>query len=132
IKSMQKNPALEFCSIVNISSRAGFIGSPTLISYGASKWAVRGLTKSIAAYASINKYKIRANSVHPGLIKTDMTRGAGWFDGSDKLMKPRMERGILLRRSANPIEVANMVLFLASDEASFCNGSEFLVDGGVL
>jgi len=132
VKSMKKNTASEFCSIVNISSRAGFTGSPALIPYGASNWAVRGMTKSFAAYAAHRGYKIRVNSVHPGLIRTDMTRNVGWFDANDKATIPRMENAALLRRAADPVEVARMVVYLASDDASFCNAAEFLVDGGLL
>ncbi|KAJ3315388.1 hypothetical protein HDU93_004640, partial [Gonapodya sp. JEL0774] len=134
IKSMKKNTASEACSIVNMSSRAGLSGGSMLVSYSASKWAVRGMTKSIAAYCSEKGYKIRVNSVHPGVIITDMTRttdrGAGWFSKEDKPVSEAIEKVSLLNRSAEAKEVANLVLFLSSDESSYSNASEFVVDGG--
>ncbi|KXS15768.1 NAD(P)-binding protein [Gonapodya prolifera JEL478] len=129
IKSMKTNTAQEACSIVNISSRAGLSGGGFLVSYSASKWAVRGMTKSFAAYCSEKGYKIRVNSVHPGVIITDMTRGV-WFDKEDKPIHNAIEGASLLKRSAEAKEVANLVLYLASDESSYSNASEFIVDGG--
>ncbi len=109
-------------SIVNISSGAGIAPSPeTPASYSASKGAVRIFTKSVAIqYAKEN---IRCNSVHPGPILTPMLQGAG-ADGDD-----RLER-IPLGRVGTPEEIAYGVLYLASDEASFVNGSELIIDGG--
>ncbi|KXS08834.1 short-chain dehydrogenase/reductase SDR [Gonapodya prolifera JEL478] len=129
IRSMKKNTASEACSIVNMSSRAGLSGASSLISYSASKWAVRGMTKSFAGYCSEKGYKIRVNSVHPGIIRTDMTRGMGWYSQGDEPLAP-VETIAMLKRSADAKEVANLVLYLSSDESSYSNASEFVVDGG--
>ena len=109
-------------AIVNISSTAG-IRASIAAHYGSSKGAVRLLTKSIAAtYA---KDGIRCNSVHPGPVETQMGHQAV----PDEVRQERFNR-IPLGRFASPEEIANAVLFLASDEASFVTGAELLVDGG--
>lgn len=105
-------------SIINVSSVEGVRGSPWLHGYVASKWAVRGLTKSAAL--ELASHGIRVNSIHPGMVRTPMTEG--WPD--DVLMIPR-------GRPAAPEEVSAFVLFLASDESSYATGSEFVVDGGL-
>jgi 3alpha(or 20beta)-hydroxysteroid dehydrogenase len=107
-------------SIVNISSVAGLEGMFGSMAYTASKFAVRGMTK--VAAKELSPSGVRVNSIHPGLINTDMT--------SD-FPKERMLRGVPLGREAEPSEVAAVVLFLASDESSYCTGQEFIVDGGM-
>ncbi len=116
-------------SIVNISSIAGMNGfdKRNSISYVASKWAVRGMTK--AAAQELAQYGIRVNSVHPGYIDTPMLRGGR--DAVDEERAMRINRRIPMRRIAEAEEVAQLVLFLASDEASYCTGGEYVVDGGV-
>jgi 3alpha(or 20beta)-hydroxysteroid dehydrogenase len=113
-------------SIVNISSIAGFLGSAGAIAYGASKWAVRGMTK--AAGAELAKYGVRVNSIHPGIIDTDMMTEV---TGGDASRLERLQRTVPMRRVAAPEEVAKLALFLASDDSSYCTASEFIVDGGV-
>lgn len=109
-------------AIVNISSTAG-IRASIAAHYGASKGAVRLLTKSIAGtYAKDN---IRCNSVHPGPVETEMGHAAV----PEAVREDRLGR-VPLGRFASPDEIANAVLFLASDEASFITGAELLVDGG--
>jgi len=104
-------------SIINISSTAGLQGFVELPGYTATKYAVRGLTKSVAL--DLGKYGIRVNSVHPGVIKTPMT------EGMDNPMNH-----VALHRMGEAEEVSNMILFLASDDSSFSTGAEFVVDGG--
>ena len=109
-------------AIVNISSTAG-IRASVASHYGASKGAVRLMTKSVAArYA---KDGIRCNSIHPGPVETDM----GYAAVPESVRAERFAR-IPLGRFATPDEIANAVLFLASDEASFITGTELIVDGG--
>lgn len=113
-------------SIVNISSIAGMAanyGFPSL-AYVASKFAVRGMTKATAI--EYGKHDIRVNSVHPGFIQTPMMVEATDDNGGDATSL------IPLGRIADPSEVTNLVLFLASDEASYITGSEYLVDAGML
>jgi 3alpha(or 20beta)-hydroxysteroid dehydrogenase len=113
-------------SIVNISSIAGIAanyGFPS-VAYVASKFAVRGMTK--AAAIEYGRSGIRVNSVHPGFIQTPMMVEATDESGGDALSL------IPLGRIADPSEVTHLVLFLASDEASYITGSEHLVDAGML
>jgi cyclopentanol dehydrogenase len=111
-------------SIVNISSVAGLIGSSHSASYNASKGAVRLLTKSTAIqYGSEG---IRANSVHPGLIETEMSAA---MRADEPLLRRRLA-STPMRRAGQPEEVAYGVLYLASDESSFVTGSELVIDGG--
>jgi 3alpha(or 20beta)-hydroxysteroid dehydrogenase len=114
-------------SIVNISSVAGLEGVRGHGAYTATKFAVRGLTK--AAAQEWGRYGIRVNSVHPGLIETPMTAGLRAFNDPDT--RARAERNIPLGRVGQALDIAHMVLFLASDESSYCTGQEFTVDGGV-
>jgi 3alpha(or 20beta)-hydroxysteroid dehydrogenase len=113
-------------SIVNISSIAGFLAAAGAIAYGASKWAVRGMTK--AAAIELAKFGVRVNSIHPGMIDTDMMTEV---TGGDAERFERLERTVPMGRVADPKEVAKLALFLASDESSYSTGSEFIIDGGV-
>ena len=104
-------------SIINISSIEGMAGTIACHGYTATKFAVRGLTKSTAM--ELGPSGIRVNSIHPGLIKTPMTE---WVP--DDIFQTA------LGRAAEPVEVSNLVVYLASDESSYSTGSEFIVDGG--
>jgi 3alpha(or 20beta)-hydroxysteroid dehydrogenase len=104
-------------SIINISSTAGLRGYAQLPGYTASKFGVRGLTK--AAALDLGVYGVRVNSVHPGAVATPMTAG---------IELP--QTNVALHRIGTSAEVSNVVVFLASDEASYCTGAEFVADGG--
>ena len=110
-------------SIVNISSIAGMKGAGMAFAYGASKWAVRGMTKSAAQ--ELGPHNVRVNSVHPGIIATQMIEeiGPNWRE----LTTPRIPLG----RPAGAEEVAKLVLYLASDDSAYSTGHEFLIDGGM-
>ncbi len=114
-------------SIVNISSIAGLGGTFGSMSYSASKWAVRGMTK--VAAKELGRYGIRVNSIHPGFIQTDMI--AHFPEMHDDEKRRRTERATPLQRLGVPEDVAQVVLFLAGDGSAYCTGQEFVVDGGV-
>jgi 3alpha(or 20beta)-hydroxysteroid dehydrogenase len=116
-------------AIVNVSSTEGFIGAAGLAAYSASKFGVRGLTK--AAARELGGYGIRVNSIHPGGILTAMSMDpdvvAATADSADAFL-----RALPLGRMGRTREVTGLVVFLASDESSYCTGSEVLVDGGMV
>jgi NAD(P)-dependent dehydrogenase (short-subunit alcohol dehydrogenase family) len=119
-------------SIINISSIEGIVGEPMVPAYNASKGGVRILTKSVALYCAQQGYRIRVNSVHPGYVATALVAnaiGALPPDQAAALQQDLLSR-IPLGRLAEPREIANLVLFLASDESSYMTGSELVVDGG--
>jgi 3alpha(or 20beta)-hydroxysteroid dehydrogenase len=105
-------------SIINISSTAGLAGMAGLGAYSASKWGVRGLTKTAAL--ELARDRIRVNSEHPGIIRTSMADG----------VSPERVSAQPIDRWGQPDDVAQMVLFLAGEDSSYCTGSEFVVDGG--
>lgn len=109
-------------SIVNISSIAGMKSAAIAHAYAATKWAVRGMTKSAAV--ELAPHGIRVNSVHPGIIDTDMMREFGEL--SDRIVDR-----IPLGRVAAADEVGRLVLFLASDDSGYCTGHEYVVDGAM-
>ena len=114
-------------SIVNISSISGVTGQRGIhVAYNASKGAVRTLTK--AAAVQHGRDNIRVNSVHPGLMPPMLTSGRT----ADPAVRAKMLEGVPLHRDGRVEEVANAVLFLASDEASYITGVELYVDGGFL
>jgi 3alpha(or 20beta)-hydroxysteroid dehydrogenase len=112
-------------SIINISSVAGLVGSPGGLAYTASKFAVRGMTKSAAI--EFAPFNIRVNSIHPGIIRTPMTSPT---PESEKLLAGAAA-ATPAARVGEPDEVANVVLMLASDESRFSTGAEFVIDGGL-
>jgi NAD(P)-dependent dehydrogenase (short-subunit alcohol dehydrogenase family) len=124
VRQMQQNGG---GSIVNLSSISGVVGQTMVhMSYNAAKGAVRIMTKSTAV--QFGKDRIRCNSVHPGLMPPMRTSGAT----ADPAVRARMLRAVPLGRTGEVDEVANAVLFLASDEASYITGAELYVDGGYL
>ncbi|POX57218.1 3-alpha-hydroxysteroid dehydrogenase [Streptomyces sp. Ru71] len=111
-------------SIVNISSTAGLVGIEGHASYGATKFGLRGLTKSAAL--DLARHRIRVNSVHPGMVDTPMVAGALGADAG------RQEwPNVPLRRMGRPEEVAELVLYLVSDASAYVTGAEFAIDGGL-
>jgi len=110
-------------SIVNISSIDGMRGMAWVVGYVASKWAVRGMTKTAALECA--PLNIRVNSIHPGFIETPML-GAQGEDAA------RIFSQAPLGRIGQPEDVAPLSVFLASDESRYCTGSEFVVDGGLI
>lgn len=112
-------------SIINVSSIEGLKAAPYTLAYTASKFAVRGMTK--VAALELGDKGVRVNSVHPGMIDTQMVRDAA---GSDTDLTP-ITKKIALRRLGTPEDVADLMVFLGSAESSYCTGAEFVADGGV-
>ncbi len=112
-------------SIINVSSIDGLHSAAALSAYSSSKWAVRGLTKNAAI--ELGQFGIRVNSVHPGGIYTSM-------GGADFMTEEQLNETVYadfpIPRVGKPEEVAYVTLFLATDEASYSTGSEFVADGG--
>ena len=112
-------------AIVNIAAAAGMTAQFGLGAYVSSKWAIRGLTKTAAL--ELARDNIRVNSIHPGGVRTPMSSGP---DTAAALAAAA--KGLAIPRFAEPEEITRLVLFVASDEASFSTGSEFIADGGYL
>jgi 3alpha(or 20beta)-hydroxysteroid dehydrogenase len=110
-------------AIVNTSSGAALSGTPGMFAYVASKWALRGMTK--AAARDLAKYKIRVNAILPGIVDTAMA--AENPPDSLAMFKSLIPFG----RFGTPEEIAQLVIFLASDEARYITGAEFAIDGGL-
>lgn len=108
--------------IINMSSAAGMVGQVQTVAYSASKFAVRGMTK--AAAMDLGPYGIRVISIHPGSIATPMTAQSGVVADAPLPLAP-------LNRTGSAEEVAKVVAFAASDDASYVTGSELIVDGGL-
>jgi 3alpha(or 20beta)-hydroxysteroid dehydrogenase len=115
-------------SIVNISSIDGLVGMAGAVSYVASKFAVRGMTK--VAALELGPRGIRVNSIHPGGVDTPMIReldlGGVTIDGTGAMSK------VPLGRIGTPEDIARVALFLAGDDSAYCTGAELTVDGGLL
>jgi 3(or 17)beta-hydroxysteroid dehydrogenase len=115
-------------SIINMSSTASHLGYPPFFAYSAAKGAVRSLTKSVAIHCQQKGYGIRCNSVHPASIETPMIQGAMGRPGEEQ----EIPEGVLPAGSiGHPKDVANLILYLASDESRFVTGAEFLIDNGL-
>ncbi|MEU0463344.1 glucose 1-dehydrogenase [Amycolatopsis sp. NPDC006131] len=112
-------------SIINVSSVEGLAGMPFLVAYTASKFAIRGMTK--VAALELGRKGIRVNSVHPGMIDTQMVADAA---GGAEIDMAWVGKKVALGRVGKPEEIAQLAVFLASDESSYCTGGEFVADGG--
>lgn len=106
-------------SIINTSSTGGLGGSSACYAYGATKWALRGMTRGAAQ--ELGPFNVRVNAILPGTIRSKMIEG--WD-------LDQMAQTIPLRRTAEPVEVARLALWLASDESAYASGADFLLDGG--
>ncbi|MBY0531443.1 MAG: SDR family oxidoreductase [Xanthobacteraceae bacterium] len=118
-------------SIVNLSSVSGLVAGHNLASYNASKGAVRLLSKSVALYGARLKPQVRSNSVHPTFVEGAMVEAMLANVKSKEVARERMTADVPLARFAQPEEVANLAVFLLSDESAFITGAEIPIDGGL-
>ena len=119
-------------SIINLSSVSGMIGGFNLAAYNSSKGAVRMLTKSVALHCARAGYGIRCNSIHPTFIETPMLESMIRDSPDPEKARHTLVRQVPLRRIGKPDDVANMIVYLASDESTFVTGTEMVIDGGVI
>jgi NAD(P)-dependent dehydrogenase (short-subunit alcohol dehydrogenase family) len=129
IALMRNNPDASGGAIVNTASSTSYLAIPSDVAYTTSKAGVVGLTKSVAIYCATEGLNIRVNSIHPGATLTNILRSA-MAETPD--MIHRLNRMSPMGRLGTVEEVAAMALFLASDEASFCTGGQFPVEGGTV
>ena len=122
-------------SIINLSSVAGIKGAASLSAYNATKGGVRLLTKGVALECANNRWPIRVNSVHPGIIDTpiwDKMNPEIFQSGVNTVDREEMaERSVPTGQLGYPLDIANGVLFLASDESRYMTGTELIIDGGL-
>ena len=119
------------CSIINIGSRSGMVGRPNRIAYASAKSAIVNLTKSIAILCTEEGLNIRCNTVIPSTILTALWEPVlGSKENFNEALHQTISNKIPLRRFGKPEEVAQVILFLASDESSYITGTEIIVDGG--
>ncbi|MDC1081727.1 glucose 1-dehydrogenase [Gammaproteobacteria bacterium] len=117
-------------SIINISSMSGIVASHNMSAYNSSKAAVRHLSKSIALHCAKSTNLVRCNSIHPVFTRTAMVQSM--IDAvPERNIEEKLVQQIPLRKLAEPIDIANAALFLASDESSFITGTELVIDGGL-
>jgi 3(or 17)beta-hydroxysteroid dehydrogenase len=109
-----------------MSSTASHLGYPVFHAYGAAKGAVRSMTKSVAVWCQMQKYNIRCNSIHAGAMETAMVVNATQELGMTMDMYHQSPQGL-----GKPEDIANLVLFLASEESRFINGTELLIDNAL-
>jgi NAD(P)-dependent dehydrogenase (short-subunit alcohol dehydrogenase family) len=129
IKVMQKNPEGSAGSIVNTASSTSYLAIPGDVAYCTSKAGVVGLTKSVAVHCATEGLNIRANSIHPGATMTAILKQAV---NEMPELEPKLARMSPMGRMGKVDEVAAMAFFLASEEAAFCTGGQFPVEGGTV
>ncbi len=114
-------------SIINMCSTASHLGYPPFFAYSAAKGAVRSMSKSLAIHCQDKGYKVRCNTLHPSSIETPMIQGAMGRPGEEQ----EVDDGVLPAGAIGaPSDVANLVVFLCSDDARFLTGGEYLIDNG--
>jgi 3(or 17)beta-hydroxysteroid dehydrogenase len=114
-------------SIINMCSTATHLGYPVFYAYSAAKGAVRSMTKAIAVHCQMNHYNVRCNSIHAGAIETPMVVKATTDLGMQMSVYDQSPVGL-----GKPEDVANLVLYLASDESRFVNATEIVIDNGLI
>lgn len=118
-------------SIVNLSSVSGLVGGHNLAAYNASKGGVRLLSKSVALHGARLDPKVRCNSVHPAFIEGDMAESIVLATADPDKARTRMARDIPIGRFGRAEEVADLCVYLLSEESAFVTGAEFVIDGGL-
>ena len=118
-------------AIVNLSSISGIVGGHNLAAYNASKGGVRLLTKSVALHGARLKPPVRCNSVHPAFLEGPMVEDILAQTGRPDVARGQLARDIPLGRLGEPAEVAELCVYLLSDESRFVTGAEFAIDGGL-
>lgn len=120
-------------SIVNVSSLAALRGTPIYAAYSASKGAVRSLTKTVALHCASKRDAIRCNSIHPGGVSTPMVHNSMKAAGADVDVEAIRQSADVARAMGlgQPRDIANLMVFLASDESIYVNGAEIEIDGGM-
>ena len=130
--AIQMMKPFEGGSIINISSRSGLVGIPGAAAYAASKAAVRNHTKTVALYCCQQEYQIRCNSVHPAAILTPMWEPMLGSGPNREEAIAEIAKDIPMHKMGSAEDVANAILFLASDESKYITGIELTIDGGIL
>lgn len=118
-------------SIINMASIASIQGAPNVIAYSAAKGAIESMTRTIAAHCATQKLNIRCNSIHPSAIMTPMVKSMGEKIAKAKITNNSTSKLIESNEIGDPIDIANTVLFLASDESRFINGAQIRVDNAI-
>jgi len=118
-------------SIVNLSSISGIVGGHNLAAYNASKGGVRLLTKSVALHGARLNPQVRCNSVHPAFLEGPMVEDVLGQTGRPDIARGMLTRDIPLARLGKPAEVAELCVYLLSEESGFVTGAEFAIDGGL-
>ena len=118
-------------SIVNMSSVSGLVGGHNVVAYNSSKGAVRMLTKSVALHCAKAKYGIRCNSVHPTFVDTPMYQSTLAAAREPERIRTALLAQVPLGRPAQAREIADLIVYLLSDESAFVTGAELVIDGGL-
>jgi 3(or 17)beta-hydroxysteroid dehydrogenase len=118
-------------SIVNMSSVSGIVGGNNVVAYNASKGAVRMLSKSVALHCAKKGYGIRCNSVHPTFVDTPMFTSSVGLAREPERIRAALIAQVPLGRVAQPREIADLIVYLLSDESAFVTGAELVIDGGL-